>query len=192
MSRFRRVPANALHAEPWANGSGTTTVLASGPDPQDWQWQLSIAQIDRDADFSSLPGVRRQFASLDAPLTLHFPDGQDRRLLRLGIARFDGSISPRAELTEGPTRAFNMMLRGDVEGELVVRPLNGAMVLPVSADSHWFVHLLAGRAEIHAGDEATELAQSESLWIDADAGDRLRIDGGGEIVLVRLDVHHAG
>lgn len=189
MTRFRRVPADALRAEPWANGGGSTTVLDSGPDASDWQWRLSIAQIDRDADFSSLPGVRRQFAALDAPLTLRFPDGTARQLLRLGIARFDGGAAPRAELTDGPTRAFNLMLRDGIEGELVVRPLTGAMLLPASSASHWFVHLLAGRAQIHAGPEATAVAQGESLWIDAHTGERLRLDGGGEIVLVRLDVH---
>ncbi|SFS04996.1 hypothetical protein SAMN05216570_1950 [Dyella sp. OK004] len=191
MSTFRRVPAEALRAEPWANGGGTTTVLDSGPATTDWQWRLSIAQLDRDADFSALPGVRRQFATLDAPLTLHFPDGTDRPLLRLGIARFDGEAAPRAELTNGPTRAFNLMLRDDIEGELVVRPLTGAMLLPASSQSHWFVHMLAGQAQIHAGPEATSVAQGDSIWIDTQTSERLRIDGGGEIVLVRLDVHPA-
>lgn len=189
MTRFRRVPADALHAEPWANGGGTTTVVDSGPDASNWQWRLSIAQIDHDADFSRLPSVRRQFATLDAPLILHFPDGTDRPLLRLGIARFDGDAAPRAELTEGPTRAFNLMLRDGIDGELVVRPLTGAMLLPASSDSHWFVYLLAGQAQIHAGPETATVAQGESLWIDVHTGERLRIDGGGEIVLVRLDVH---
>jgi environmental stress-induced protein Ves len=189
MSRFRPVASAAQRTEPWANGAGTTTVLASGPNGPngvDWQWRLSIARIEQDADFSPLPGVRRHFAVLDAPLTLHFPDGRRQALLRLAVDHFDGGQPPRAVLHEGPTRAFNLMLRGKADGELLARPLNGAMVLPAQAGGHWFVYLLAGKASIDAGDERATLDQGQSLWIDPLPGDRLRIDGGGEIILVRL------
>jgi hypothetical protein len=186
MSAFRRINADTLRTEAWANGAGTTTVLASGPDPQAWRWRLSIANLERDADFSALPGVRRQFAALDAPLTLHFPHRHEQPLLRLAVIRFDGGEPPHARLTEGPTRAFNLMLRDDAEGELIARPLNGAMLLPPAAKAFWFLHMLAGQARLQADDERLALSQGESTWVEARG--RLRIEGGGEIVLVRLEL----
>lgn len=184
MSAFRRVTTETLRTEAWANGAGTTTVLASGPSPDRWHWRLSIASIDRDAEFSALPGVRRQFAPLDAPVALRFPDGRESCPLRLAVARFDGSQPPHARLVDGPTRAFNLMLRDDAEGELIARPLNGAMLLP-AADARWFLYVLAGQAELRADDETLRAAQGDAAWVEP--GGRLRIEGGGEIVLVRLD-----
>lgn len=184
MSVFHRVPAETLHAEPWANGAGSTTVLASGPDPKTWRWRLSIARIDSDADFSALPGVRRQFAALDAALALRFADGE-RQALRLAVLRFDGADAPHAHLSDGPTRAFNLMLRDGAEGELIARPLNGAMVLPPSTGAHWFLHQLSGQAELRCDGESLRVTQDDSVWIEA-AG-MLRIEGGGEVVLARIE-----
>ncbi|MGO4704023.1 HutD/Ves family protein [Dyella sp. 2RAB6] len=184
MSAFHRVPAETLRAEPWANGAGTTTVLASGPDPDAWHWRLSIAHLESDADFSALPGVRRQFTALDAPLALSFA-GNERQALRLAVIRFDGADAPHARLTDGPTRAFNLMLRDGAEGELIARPLNGAMVLPPSADAHWFLYLLAGQAELRTSGESLRATQGESVWIEATG--TLRIEGGGELVLARIE-----
>lgn len=186
MGAFRPLPAAAQRTEAWANGAGTTAVLDSGPDlgAGAWRWRLSIANIERDADFSALPGVRRQFAPLDAQLTLAFADGRQRHLLRLEAIRFDGADAPRAVLADGPTRAFNLMLRGGADGELIARPLNGAMVLPLTAGTRWFVHVLAGHAQLRIGGETMHAAQDASVWVEA-AG-TLRIEGGGEIVLVRI------
>jgi len=107
-------------------------------------------------------------------------------LLRLSVAHFDGADAPYALLPEGATRAFNLMLRGTMEGELIARPLNGSMWLPLRAGWQWFAHLLGGRADIQAGDEHMTIDAGSNLWIDAQPGDRVRIEGGGELVLVQL------
>jgi len=185
MSAFHRVPSETLRAEPWANGAGTTTVLASGPDHDTWRWRLSIARIEHDAAFSALPGVQRQLAALDAPLALAFGEHHERQALRLAVIRFDGADAPHARLTDGPTRAFNLMLRDGAEGELIARPLNGAMVLPPSSGAHWFLYLLAGQAELRSGGESLQVMQDEAVWIEASG--TLRIEGGGEVVLARIE-----
>ena len=185
MSAFRPVPAAVQRTEAWANGAGHTTVLDSGPDAATWRWRLSIARIERDADFSALPGVRRQFAPLDAPVTLAFPHGREKHLLRLETFRFDGADAPQARLGDGPTRAFNLMLRDGAEGELITRPLTGAMVLPMAPGTRWFFHQLAGHARLGLAGETIQAEQDSSLWIEATG--MLRIEGGGEVVLVRID-----
>ncbi|KRE88411.1 hypothetical protein ASG87_07315 [Frateuria sp. Soil773] len=186
MSVLHPLAADAPRIQPWANGLGSTIQLACGPDDAHWRWRLSVAQIGQASAFSPLPGVRRWIAPLDAPLELAFPAGGKRLLPRLAVHAFDGADAPFAELPEGPARAFNLMLRGDARAELIARPLHGAMVLPAAAGGRWFVHLPAGQAEVRADAEAAMLAAGGSLWIDAQPGQRLRIEGGGEIVLAKL------
>ena len=185
MSRLRPVPADALHTQAWANGAGATTVIASGPD-EVWQWRLSIADITQACEFSSFPETRRQFVALDAPVQLRFGDQRELSLLRLQVTHFDGADAPHATLPEGATRAFNLMLRGAAQGELIARPLNGSMWLPARESWGWFVHVLSGRADVHVDDEHVELAVGANVWIDAQPGERVRVEGGGELVLVHL------
>lgn len=185
MSRLRLVPKDALHTQAWANGTGTTTVIASGPD-EAWRWRLSIADITRDCEFSLLPETRRQFVALDTPVQLRFGDQRELSLLRLQVTRFDGAEAPYVTLPEGATRAFNLMLRGDTQGELLARPLNGSMWLPSREAWCWFVHMLSGHAELEAGSEHIELDTGANAWIDTQPGERARIEGGGELVLVHL------
>jgi uncharacterized protein len=186
MSALRLIPADTLMTQPWANGAGTTTVIASGPDEANWQWRLSIAGITQDCAFSAYPDTRRQFVPLDEPIRLRFGDQRDVDLLRLSVTHFDGTDAPHAQLLEGSTRAFNLMLRGEAEGELIARPLNGSMWLPRREGWRWFVHLLGGRAEVHMGDACRAVDAGANLWIDALSGERTRIEGGGELVLVQL------
>ncbi len=188
MSTIRLVPAASLRTQAWANGAGTTTVIASGPTEETWLWRLSIAEITHDCAFSPYSDTRRQLVALDAPLHLRFGDGRDVALLRLSPIHFDGDDAPDASLPEGATRAFNLMLRGAADGELIARPLNGSMWLPQRAHWHWFVHLLSGHADIEAGNERIAVSAGSNLWIDAQPGERVRIEGGGELVLVQLSI----
>jgi environmental stress-induced protein Ves len=190
MNRLRPVPVASLRTEAWANGAGTTTVIASGPQETNWQWRLSIADITQACAFSAYPGTRRQIVALDAPLHLHFSDGRNVELLRLSGTHFDGAEAPNASLPQGATRAFNVMLRGGAHGEIIARPLNGSMWLPLRAQSCWFVHLLSGRADVRVDDGREALEPTDSIWIDAQPGERVRIEGAGELVLVQLAITH--
>ena len=43
----------------WKNGAGWTSEILRAPDVDDWDWRLSIAEIEADAPFSAFPGVDR-------------------------------------------------------------------------------------------------------------------------------------
>jgi environmental stress-induced protein Ves len=186
MSFVRRLDADALHEQPWANGTGSTLLIDSGPDPDQWQWRLSMARIEHDGPFSTLPDTRRAFVPLDAPIRLRFQDGRERELLRLSLMTFDGDDAPHAELVDGATRAFNLMLRGDAQAQLIARPLNGSMLLPVRANTRWYVHLLSGRAQLHVADETYALDSGDHVWVVPGPGTRTQLEGGGEVILVEL------
>jgi environmental stress-induced protein Ves len=102
--------------------------------------------------------------------------------------RFDGAPAPIGLLPEGPTRDFNLMLRGNARGEALPRTLLDAMVLPVETGVRWLVYLDSGRAEIHAGPEMHTALNPGDATLVSPGGTMapVRIEGAGEIVLVKL------
>jgi uncharacterized protein len=95
---------------PWRNGGGSTQVLLEWPDAQDWWVRISVAQIDRDGDFSAYPGVQRWFAVLlGAGVRLKW--GSDLHTLKPGspALEFDGATAPGCTLIDGPTLDLNLM-----------------------------------------------------------------------------------
>lgn len=97
----------------WANGGGSTREIVAGPDPGEWSWRLSIADVDSSGPFSPLPGVLRTIALLHG----------HGFILRVGGASsticdpflpflFDGADATTCELIDGPVLDLNLMERG--------------------------------------------------------------------------------
>jgi environmental stress-induced protein Ves len=186
----RIIPANEYRRVRWKNGLGWTREIARIPDTDDWDWRLSIAEIERDAEFSAFPGVERELVLLSGNgVRLVFDDGEARELRpphdRL---RFAGERKLRGELVDGTTHDFNLMWKRErLDAQLWHRPLVGTMVLFVDAGETWAVHLLAGGARfadasnlgrMEAGDTAILCAGRER--------ERHVLDGAGEVLLMRL------
>jgi len=192
-----RFPVNARLLSPadhvrtrWKNGGGWTTELARSGD-DDFRWRISIAEIASDGPFSRFPGVERDLVLLDGSgIELDIDDAPTRRVAqRFERVHFAGESNVACRLLAGPTRDFNVMARRDqVRAEVVARPLVGSMLVFPEAGSEWFAHMLAGEAGVRRGSDAWRLAAGHSLLFDfrEQAGERLVIDGGGELVLVRF------
>ena len=187
MSCLLRVDSTQFRRQAWRNGRGHTLELASGPDRDDWRWRISLAQDDEEGDFSEYPGTRRQLTPLDGGLRLLLADGTSLDAQRLQTLSVAGSPAPACRLPEGPTRVFNLMLRGNQQGRLLVRPLLGSMVLLPVADTLWFVYVVAGHAGVHCADEQLSLGMDDAVLVHATYAQRVIVEGGGEIALVRLD-----
>lgn len=197
-ARSRVIPANEYRRERWRNGLGWTREIHAAVSPaaenqaagDAWAWRLSIAEIERDAPFSSFPGVGRELVLLSGNgLRLRFDDGESVVLEPPhGRLRFDGERAVIGELLDGPTQDFNLMWRRDaIDAQLWHRPLVGPMVIFAEPGTTWAVHLLAGQARfaddsglpgLNAGDTALLTAGEQRL--------RHVLDGGGEVLLVRL------
>src|SRR5690606_37730982 len=178
--------------ERWRNGAGYTRQVHAEPAAggnAEWNWRLSIAEIDADAPFSAFPGVDRELVLLQGNgMRLRFDDGAVHELLpphdRL---RFAGERALVGELVDGPTRDFNLMWRRDaIDAALWQRSLVGSMLVVVDPGATWALHVLAGQARID-GLADGELAVGDSALLRA-GGERRRcmLDGGGELLVMRL------
>jgi len=107
---------------PWANGLGTTAVIARVPDTDDWAWRLSIADVVTDGPFSSLPDVDRWIAVATGAGMVLIVDGADTVLTESSDAfAFDGGATTSCRLVDGPIHDLNLMLRrGRAAGTLEV------------------------------------------------------------------------
>ncbi|WP_064746617.1 HutD family protein [Lysobacter firmicutimachus] len=194
------IPANEYRRERWRNQFGWTREIvrmrrdAAGLDRpcegEDWDWRLSIAEIERDAPFSAFPGIDRELVLLSGNgLRLRFDDGESHELLPPhDKLRFAGERTVQGELLDGPTHDFNLMWRRDrVRAELWHRPLVGPMVLFAEPGQTWAVHLLAGQARFADDASLPPLQMGDTAFLAA-GGERLRgmLDGGGEVLLVRV------
>ena len=189
----RILRAGDYRRERWRNGAGWTREIHAQPSTRGdgWDWRMSIAEIDEDAPFSAFPGVDRELVLLEGNgLRLRFDDGEVVELLpphdRL---RFAGERALRGELVEGPTRDFNLMWKREaVDARLWHRPLVGSMVLFAEPGSAWALHVLAGQARVQHGDAWIAAAQGDTILLEARGGQRRRLplDGGGELLVVRV------
>ncbi|MCM2394129.1 HutD family protein [Streptomyces sp. CWNU-1] len=95
----------------WANGAGTTRELASASDSTGRiLWRISLADLARDAPFSTFPGVDRLFTALGrVRLTI---DGNPVDLDPGEQIRFPGEAAVSVSLLQ-PTQALNVMTRRD-------------------------------------------------------------------------------
>ena len=186
----RVIPANEYRRERWKNGAGWTRQIVRMPDCEDWDWRLSIAEIERDAPFSAFPGVERELVLLQGNgLRLRFENGVAVELAPPhGRMRFAGEDALSGELLDGPTHDFNLMWRRDrVAAELLHRPLVGSMLFFTEPGTGWAIHLLAGQARF---DEASGLpalwAGDTALLGNEGAHQRFVLQGGGELLAIKL------
>ena len=182
----------------WKNGGGWTTELTVAPASDgagDFDWRISIAEIESDGAFSTFAQCDRFIALLDGNgMRLDF-DSAPSALLdrRLRFVPFSGDWKTYGTLIDGPVRDFNVIVRRNrVQAEIHHRPLVGTTVFPANPQVTWFVYLLRGHASVqgrldarHSGRPMIE--SGDALLLDKDeAMSNCILDGGGELLLVKL------
>ncbi|HET6433732.1 hypothetical protein [Dyella sp.] len=177
-----RLPPHAHSIAPVVRAVAAGTL--DGPhatDADHGDWRITLHALDVAATLPAAePGMTDQrIVALDAPVQMHCGD-TTTDLLRLQLAAAPPACVFR---TDTATRLVRLQSRVPQALELIARPLQGPMLLP--AHAHWLAWLLAGRAQWQHGDARAELTLDEPTWLPAD-GMRLRIDGGGELLLLRL------
>ncbi|MEO6155570.1 MAG: HutD family protein [Thermomonas sp.] len=194
----RILPVGGYTRMRWKNGAGWTSEIlkvhgSDDRDTNDWDWRLSIAEIEADAPFSAFPGVERELVLLSGNgLRLRFDhdgaSGVHELLPPHDKLRFAGEHSAFGELIDGPTRDFNLMWKRDrCTAQLWHRPLVGTMVMFVAPGEAWAVYVLAGQARF-ADDSGLGTMQMGDTVILVANDSRVRhvLDGGGELLLIRV------
>jgi uncharacterized protein len=98
---------------PWKNGGGTTRDIAVSPPGaslEDFDWRLSLAQVDRDGPFSRFDNVDRTLVLLSGAMTLQ-ELGRRIDLVHHQPFSFAGERAIDATVTGGATLDFNVMTR---------------------------------------------------------------------------------
>jgi len=189
MNRVRVLRSADYRRMRWKNGGGWTTEIAVSPaDAPEFDWRVSVAEIDRDGPFSPFPGCERHIALLDgAGMQLDFGGDDAVRLdQRLRFHTFSGDSAAHGRLLSGPVRDFNVIVRRSrARADVLYRPLVGPMVFLPEAAATWLIYLVGGQATVKQGE--LDLVPGETLLIEPGApAHNVVLTGGGEVVLVKL------
>lgn len=172
------VARDAQRAGVW--GGGTTAAIYADP-PESLgaiasarAW-VGTATIERDADYSYLPGLTRtHMPIIGGGIRLRFREPDELvELPSLAQHRFDGARPLHAELIDGPITAFNLLVRHDVSASLsVVTLVHPRTTLDWPDDDH---RAGAPLRVVYAVGAALQLRHAQRPTIVLEAGDALVI-----------------
>ena len=113
---IRVIKAAQQVAQPWKNGGGSTTQIASHPEGaalDAFDWRVSMARVEVDGPFSRFPQIDRTLAILDgAGVVLEVEGLAPITVTAEGPpARFPGDRHTHARLIGGPVTDLNVMSR---------------------------------------------------------------------------------
>lgn len=192
---MKHLPAFEYRRVRWRNERGWTREITAGHSPDGpLFWRASIAEIDRDGEFSEFAGLERdQVLVSGSGFRLEFPGGDPITVEPPhGRAHYPGSPAPGCRLIDGPAHAFNLFHDPQrVDLQLLHRPLVGPMMVFCQPDQQWLIFLLGGQLVARQGAVAATLEQGDCLWLEgADvapaANRKTQLDGGGELLMVSL------
>lgn len=177
----------ALTAVPWRNGGGVTrqVVSAGGSGPEDFDWRISIADVDEPGPFSAFPGIDRIITVVE---------GQGMDLVVDGVAhvlglhqplRFDGASQTSCTRLAGPIRDLNVMTRRQrFSATVAVRDLS--QTRPIAISGSQVLVLLSGSAVVVGADGSR--AGLDLLDAVGPSGGHVRlVEGSGRAAVVRIE-----
>lgn len=183
---------------PWKNGGGTTReILAYPSDTENFDWRLSIADIQADGAFSPFPGYARTIMLLEGNgMRLEIGDAPAVTVQeKFRPLDFDGSSETHCTLTGGPIRDFNIMSSRDrvSHNHHVIEhfpwPLNGPSKVD-RATSAVAIFALHGEISVRATRAAT-ITVPESCTLLISSPSRLRqLDGAQNAKALLVGVKH--
>ena len=112
-ARIKIIRRASFTATPWKNGGGITHEAIRVPPTGDvFLWRVSVAQIDSSGPFSDFSGYDRKMVLLQGRgIALEFGSGDKCALRNMGDwVEFDGAMSTRCELLDGPCVDLNLMV----------------------------------------------------------------------------------
>ena len=176
-----------LPVVPWRNGGGVTreVVASGGSGLADFDWRISIADVDAPGAFSALPGVERVITVVEGERMDLMVDGVEHVLSLYEPFTFDGASRTSCSLPAGPTRDLNVMTRMDrLSAAVAIRDLSSTRPMAVAGSQ--VLVLLTGSAVV-AGADGTR-ATLHPLDAVCPSGSHVRlVIGSGRVAVVRIE-----
>jgi environmental stress-induced protein Ves len=177
-----------LTAKPWKNGGGTTRQLAiapAGADFADFDWSVSLAEIEQAGPFSEFPGIDRTFMLVDGAELILDVEGTAHRLATLDTLAFPGDATTACRLQSGPARALNLMTRrGRAAGSSLAVAVTAAAGHEVTTADGEAVVLVALTDGLSLDGGAALGPRDSVVW---DEPGSVRVTGNGTLAELRID-----
>ena len=182
----RLVPHSEQRRVRWKNGAGWTTELAADPPHGEFDWRISVAEVEVDGDFSPFPAIDRTILVLDGAGFDLLVDGEPAAALRPGGPphAFSGDRAARC-VVAGPSRDFNVMTRRGRFTHAVTRAAGAeTLALERPRGAGWLVYVQDGEATVGS----VRAAAGECLVLEPAPEDMspATLVAAGARVLVRL------
>lgn len=163
-----------------ANQTGTVAGAAA--------WKVDCPAAVGEESAGERAGVREALSSAEHLVANPADSGRCVDLLPpYQRVRFSGEEPVHAVLLESPTQDFNLMWRRDLlQTKVLHRPLVGTMLFFADPGSAWAIHLLAGQASFGRDSGLPPLAAGDTAWLSAATRTRYVLDGGGELLAIRV------
>lgn len=164
MMGWQLIELKDVAPSPWRNGGGLTRELLAWPNPRDWVWRVSVAEVARSGPFSRFEGVRRWFAVL-AGAGVHLDVAGQAHELTTGSVPlcFDGAAPVDCRLLGGATQDFNLMLRRDLASARLEK-IPGPISFDIDRPMMVAIYANRSAATVSVGDEVLTLPAHSLVW----------------------------
>ena len=172
---------------PWRNGGGVTYEVASSPadhDLVDFDWRISIAEVDTGGPFSAFPGIDRTIVLVEGEWMALTVDGRSHRFGVREPFSFDGGSQTMCEVA-GPSRDLNVMTRrGRATASVAIFEAGACDRAPVKGGETVLVCLTPSVLLTDADGTDVELGALDAAW-STDSGPPT-IHGNGIVAVIQL------
>lgn len=160
---------------PWRNGGGVTRELAVSPGQGEWQWRMSVAEVESNGPFSRFEGMDRWFAVLDGAGVRLDVAGQEYLLTQNSAAfYFDGGATTDCTLVNGRTQDFNLMVRRGGTSAHMQR-INTRTHITLNAPKTIAVYAMNTGASMLFGSQTMHVPPQSLCWTMVQAGTTVQI-----------------
>jgi uncharacterized protein len=175
-----------LSLVPWRNGGGVTREVAvGGSGGQDFDWRISIADVNVSGPFSIFPGVDRIITLVDGDRMDLVIDGVEHLLGLHEPFTFDGASRTSCRLPSGPTRDLNVMTRrGRQSAAVAIIDLSETQPLPVAV-GQVLVHLSGSALVVGEEGSRTSLRPLDAVCPNGPAV--REVMGSGRAAVVQIE-----
>jgi len=189
MSSIRHLRAADRRRTPWKNGGGTTSevlLFPEGATADDFDWRISLADVECPGMFSIFPGVDRITAVMEGRLALAIKgEAQSLELIEGGQAMtYPGDFPTFGVPLDGPVRDLNLMLRrGRWIGSIEYLPTALGNV-PVSAEQ--CVILAPVGAQVDYDGEGCDLGAGDAIWLVPATDDFVSLSASTPLYIIQM------